>query len=200
MFGRRLRNYFFAGLFAILPLTITVYIIFVGFRWVDGILGTLIKRIFGHSLPGVGLLLILILITLAGVVATNLLGRRLVSFLEGLIVRIPVVGNIYGTTKQITEAISSPEKAVFRSVVLIEYPRKGLFSPGFKVGEPPVGIPESPQGVSMVTVFVPTVPNPATGFIVIVPEDEVITLPMSIEDGVKYIISAGVVHPDKSRV
>jgi uncharacterized membrane protein len=110
--------------------------------------------------------------------------------------QVPVVGSIYGTTKQITEAISSPEKAVFRSVVLVEYPRQGIYSPGFKIGDPPEGVPEDADK-HWVTVFIPTVPNPATGFVIIVPEEEVITLPMSIEDGFKYFVSAGVVKPKR---
>ncbi|HEX2954807.1 MAG TPA: DUF502 domain-containing protein, partial [Bacillota bacterium] len=194
MFGKKLRNYFFTGLFAILPITITVYILVIGFRWADGILGNLVKNIIGRSIPGLGLLFVLLVILLAGLIATNFFGRRMVAFAERLIMQVPVVGSIYGTTKQITEAISSPEKAVFRSVVLVEYPRKGIYSPGFKIGDPPEGVPEE-MDKHWVTVFIPTVPNPASGFVIVVPEEEVLTLPMSIEDGFKYFVSAGVVKP-----
>jgi uncharacterized membrane protein len=195
MFSRKLRNYFFTGLLAILPVTITGYILVLGLRWADSIWGDTLRRLMGNFYhPIWGLLAILLIIVLAGLVTTNLLGRRLVAFIERLIIQLPVIGGIYGTTKQITEAISSPEKAIFRSVVLVEYPRKGLYSPGFKIGVPLEGVPNDEEK-HWVSVFIPTVPNPTTGFVIYIPEEETVTLPMSIEDGFKYFISAGVVRP-----
>lgn len=192
--GRKLRTYFLTGLFAILPISVTGYLIVKGFIWADGILGNLVRRFLGRRVPGLGLFLILFLITFLGLVATNLIGRRLIAWLEKLVLTIPLVGNIYGTTRQITDAISSPDKAVFRSVVMVEYPRKGLYSPGFRIGEPPVPVPDALE--PFVSVFIPTPPNPATGFIIFVPESQLIQLPMTVEEGFKYIISAGVVRPN----
>lgn len=196
MQGRKIRNYFIAGLFSILPLTITGYLINIGFRWTDNILGQFIQRIIGKHVPGLGLFFILILITILGVITTNLLGRRLVTFFENVIQQVPLVGNIYNTTKQITDAISSTDKSFFRSVVMIEYPRKGVFTPGFRVGEPPVVIIKSEdKREQWISVFIPTTPNPTTGFMVFVPESEAIQLPMTVEEGFKYFLSAGVVRP-----
>lgn len=194
MLGRKLRTYFLTGLFAILPISVTGYLIVKGFIWADGILGKFVQRLLGRHVPGLGLFLILFLITCLGLIATNFIGRRLIAWIEKLVLTIPFVGNIYGTTRQITDAITSPDKAVFRSVVMVEYPRKGLYSPGFRIGEPPTPIPNADE--PWVSVFVPTPPNPATGFIIFVPESQLIQLPMTVEEGFKYIISAGVVRPN----
>ena len=190
--GRKLGTYFVAGLFAILPISITGYLMVKGFVWADGILGTIVQRFIGRHVPGLGLFLILFLITCLGIIATNFIGRRLIQWLERIVLAIPLVGNIYGTTRQITKAISSPDKAIFRAVVFVEYPRKGLYSPGFRIGEPPAPIPGSDE--PWVSVFVPTPPNPATGFIIFLPESQVVYPPMTVEEGFKYVISMGVVH------
>ena len=193
---RRLRNLFFAGLLLFVPVIVTINLVWLGFQWLDGFLATLVKKIIGRHIPGLGLLVMVFLIILTGFVATNLLGKRLVGFFERLVRRIPLVGGIYGTTKQITEALTTKEKGVFRSVVLVEYPRPGTYSAGFLIGDPPASL--SKEGEKrFVAVFIPTVPNPTTGFLLNYPADEVKHLDMTVEDALRYFISVGVILPDR---
>lgn len=134
MFTRKLRNYFLTGLFTILPIIVTGYILVWGFTWADGILGRFVIKVFRRPVPGMGLLISLVFVTVLGIFAKNYLGSRLVGFIERIILQIPLAGNIYGTTKQIMEAISSPDKTFFRSVVMVEYPGRAC-SPRFYRGE-----------------------------------------------------------------
>ncbi|HHZ19462.1 MAG TPA: DUF502 domain-containing protein [Firmicutes bacterium] len=202
MFTRKLRNYFLTGLFTILPIIVTGYILVWGFTWADGILGRFVIKVFRRPVPGMGLLISLVFVTVLGIFAKNYLGSRLVGFIERIILQIPLAGNIYGTTKQIMEAISSPDKTFFRSVVMVEYPRPGMFSPGFIVGKAPVpeaSVDATEEAGEPVTVFIPTTPNPATGFLVFVPESQITPLPMSVEEGLKFFLSVGVVHPNHEK-
>src|SRR5690606_1771768 len=129
-----------------------------------------------------------LLIILTGFVATNLLGKRLVAFFERMIRRVPLVGGIYGTIKQITEALTAKEKGVFRSVVLVEYPRQGIYSAGFLVGDPPEELNKDNEK-RFVAVFIPTVPNPTSGYLLNYPVDEVRPLDMTVEEALRYFIS-----------
>lgn len=199
MFTRKLRNYFLTGLFAILPVIVTGYILVWGFTWADGFMGGFVEKVFHRPIQGLGLLITLFLVTGLGLITKNFLGRRLMDFLEKIILQIPLAGNIYGTTKQITEAVTSPDKAFFRSVVMVEYPRLGMLSPGFMVGEAPNAAGRGAGPDRLVTVFIPTAPNPATGFLVFIPEDQVTPIDMSVEDGLKFFLSLGVVHSSRKQ-
>jgi uncharacterized membrane protein len=192
---KHLRNYFITGLFVLLPLAITLELLIWGFNKADSILGGLFFKYLKLQIPGLGLLTLLILITLTGVSARNYIGKKLIEFGEQILQKIPILNGIYGTTKQITEGFAKSDKSVFRKVVLVEYPRKGIYSPGFLTGESPSGVIKK-TGVQLLNVFVPTVPNPTTGFLIFVPEDQVIVLDLSVEDGFKLIISAGMIKPD----
>lgn len=187
-----------------LPLAITLKLLFWGFEKTDAILGNLIynqlNRYFGIKvrISGLGLIALLTLITLTGIFARNYLGRKFIEGGERLLNRIPVFNTIYGLTKQIAESLASSQtgKGAFRKVVLVEYPRQGVWSPGFLTGE---AFEEANQlsGSELLSVFVPTVPNPTTGFLVLVPTGQVKVLDMSVEEGFKLIISAGVITPTK---
>src|SRR5690554_3299113 len=185
---RRMRNLFFAGLLLIVPVIITINLVWLGFQWLDGLLAELVTEILGRHIPGLGLLVMLFLVTLAGFIATNLLGKRLVGFFEKMIRRIPLVGGIYGTIKQITEALTTKDKTVFRSVVLVEYPRQGIYTAGFLVGEPPDELNKEDEK-RFVAVFLPTVPNPTSGYLTNFPADEVMPLDMTVEEALRYFIS-----------
>jgi uncharacterized membrane protein len=201
---KHLRNYFFTGLLVLLPLTITLKLLFWGFEKVDSILGNLIfynlHKYFGLDvkITGLGLAALLVIITLTGIFARNYLGRKLIEFGENLLERIPVLNTIYSITKQFTQgvALSQTEKGAFRKMVMVEYPRQGIYSPGFLTGEAFAEVEEK-TGVKCLSVFIPTPPNPTTGFLILVPEDKVTILNMSVEEGFKLIVSVGVITPDR---
>jgi uncharacterized membrane protein len=194
---KHLRNYFLTGLFIMIPLVVTILLLIWAFNQTDAILGGLIYRIFKIRILGLGLITLLILITLTGLLAHNYLGRKLITFGENILHKIPILSNVYGMAKQITETLTKADKNSFRQVVLVEYPRKGIYSPGFLTSEAPISI-NLQTGQKLINVFIPTVPNPMTGFLIMVPEEEVTVLDMSIEDGFKLIISAGVIQPKEN--
>jgi uncharacterized membrane protein len=193
--AKHLRNYFFTGLFLLIPLVVTIKLLIWGFNQTDSILGDLFFRFFKIRILGLGLITLLLLMTLTGLLAHYYLGRKLIEFGERILHKIPILSNIYGITKQITESLTKADKNAFRRVVLVEYPRTGIFSPGFLTASAPLDVNQK-TGEKLVSVFVPTVPNPATGFLIFIPEQDVIFLDMSIEEGFKLIISAGVIKPN----
>ncbi len=191
MFWKLLRRYFFAGILILLPIIITGYIIIFAFNLVDGILRNLIQYIAGRPLPGLGFLIIIVLIIFAGAVGTNVFGKKLLHFGDGIFQRIPIVKTIYTATKQVMEAFTPQRRAAFQHVVMIEYPRKGVYSLGFVTGEAPAEIEDKVQD-DLVNVYLPTTP-PTQGYFLMVPRQDVNFLEMSVEDGFKLLISAGII-------
>jgi uncharacterized membrane protein len=192
---RRFRNWFLTGLVILAPLVLTVYLLEIGFRWMDALLGGLAARTLGRRIPGLGLLASLILAVLVGLVASNLLGRRLIHSVEQALLRVPIFRGVYSTLKQVVDAFAGQKRTAFQNVVLIEYPRKGVWSVGFVTGPAPQES-ERLTGKELVNVFVATTPNPTSGFLVLVPKDEVWYLSMPVEDGLKLVISGGVIGPE----
>lgn len=190
----RLRRYFIAGLIVFLPVAITVSIVVWLLRVVDRLLGWILPPVLGRAIPGLGLILSLVLIFLIGALATNVLGRRLVAFFDRLMLRIPLARSIYAATKAISDGIFLQRRAAFRRAVLVEWPRRGMYTVGFVTGEG-AAIAGEP-GTRLVNVFVVTTPNPTTGFVMFVPESETRPLPMSVEDALKIVISAGIISPE----
>lgn len=190
---KRIRNYLVTGLFLVLPAFITGYLVWLVFNFTDNLLGSIFHRWAGRRIPGLGVAAFLLLLILVGIFGANYLGKRVIRRVERWLARIPLVGGIYGTTRQFAEALSSPEKGVFRRVVRVEFPRAGLYSLGFLTGEAPASI--NPDGTRLLNVFIPKVPNPTTGFLIHVPEESLTYLPMSVDEGLRMIISAGVVKP-----
>ncbi|MGE5549711.1 MAG: DUF502 domain-containing protein [Bacteroidota bacterium] len=191
---KRIRTYLATGLFVILPAFITGYLLWVVFTFTDNLMGSLLEVLIGRRIPGLGLVALLFLFLLAGMIAANYLGKRVIRWAESLLARVPVIGGIYGTTRQFTEALSSPERGVFRRVVMVEYPRAGIYTLGFLTGQAPRAL-EQACGKKLANVFIPTPPNPTTGFLIHVPVEEVIYPSISVDEGVKFAISAGVVKP-----
>lgn len=190
-----MRKYFVTGLFILLPLVVTIYLLVVGFSIVDGILGNWIAQILGRSLPGAGLVLTFALIMATGLIATNVLGRKLLSLGDRMFLRIPLVRTIYQSVKQIMDAFSSSSnKAAFKQVVLVEYPRAGIYSLAFVTSEDKGEI-QFRTKEDCINIFIPTTPNPTSGFFLIIPASDCIPLDMSVEDGFKLIISGGVITP-----
>ncbi len=192
---KHLRNYFLTGLLVLIPIAVTVKLLIWGFNVTDSILGNLIFQIFKVRILGLGLITLIVLLIITGLVARNYLGRKLIDFGEFILGKIPILSGIYGTTKQITHSFANADRSVFRKVVLIEYPREGVFSPGFLTGlSPAEALAKTNQ--KLMSVFIPTVPNPTTGFLVFVPEEKVIILEMGIDEAFKLLISVGVIKPD----
>ncbi len=204
---RQLRNLFITGLLVVVPLGTTVWIIYKLFDLADRKIRellrphfrTLCEELFNRSVEippyGVGLVVTLLVILAAGLLARNLIGRRLISLLEKLMSRVPVARQIYLAVKQISEAVFQRKRGVFEQVVLIEYPRRGLYSLGFVTSEAPVSFAQIDQ--DLVCVFVSTTPNPTSGVLVFAPRRDIITLKIPVEEGMKMVISAGVVIPKK---
>jgi uncharacterized membrane protein len=189
-----LRRWLIAGMLIWLPLGATLLVI----RFVINLLDTsllLIPEVYRPDIPGLGALLSVVLVLGTGAIAANYLGSRLVVWTEALLGRIPFVRTVYGGIKKLAETIFSNKSVSFRQPILIEYPRKGLWSVGFITGEP-IGEVQDKTAEHILTCFVPTTPNPTSGFIVLVPEKEVIRLEMSVEAAMRLVISLGVVTPD----
>jgi uncharacterized membrane protein len=195
----RLRRYFIAGLLVWVPLVITVLVIKL---LVDIMDRTLLlippawrpDALLGFHLPGLGLVLTVVVLLFTGMVVANLLGRKLVEGWESLLSRIPLVRNVYSASKQVMETVFGSSSNAFRKVLLVEYPRKGLWTLAFLTGSG-VGEVQDRTEKEVVTVFVPTTPNPTSGFVILVPREDIIELDMSVEDGLKMIMSLGVISP-----
>jgi len=201
-FMARLRNYFFTGLVVAAPIGLTVYITTWFVDLVDTWFVPLIPapyqpdRYLPFEIPGLGLLIAFVLLTLLGALTANIFGRAILSFAEGLVDRMPVVRSIYGAIKQIFETVVSQSTTSFRDVGVIEYPRKGIYTIVFVTSQTPSQIGDH-VGRDLISVFLPTTPNPTSGFLLYVPREDVTILDMSIEEGAKLIISAGLVEPPK---
>lgn len=198
-----LRRYLVAGLLVWVPLVITVMVVRLLVDLMDRSLLLLPtasrpEALLGFNIPGLGLILTVVVVLATGMIVTNLLGRKLVDIWEGLLARIPLVRSIYSAVKQVTETVFSTGGESFRKVLLIEYPRKGIWSICFQTGVA-TGEVQEKTSKEVITVFVPTTPNPTSGFIIMVPRDEVIELEMNVEDALKLVMSLGVVSPRKAK-
>ncbi|MGC1182608.1 DUF502 domain-containing protein [Legionella sp.] len=195
MITKSLRSYLLAGLVVWLPILITMVVL----RFIVDLLDSLIPRTYqpeqllGHYIPGVGVILSFVLLLLTGMLVTNFLGQRIVAWNDSLLSRIPLVRSIYNTVKQVINAVLSTNSEAFRKVVLIEYPRKGIWSIAFQTGGVNLEISTKTKE-EMISVFVPTTPNPTSGFLLMVPKREAFELNMSIDAALKYIISLGVMQ------
>ncbi len=195
-----LRKYIIAGLLVWLPFAATVVIIKLLIDLLDKTILLLPPdwqpaSVLGFSIPGFGIILAIAILLLTGMLAANLFGRRLVEFWEALLNRIPLVRSIYNSVKQISTTILDSKGKSFRKVVMLQYPRKGIWSIGFLTNE---NVSTDLDGIDkgLVAVFVPTTPNPTSGFIIIAPRDDINELDMTVEEGFKFIISMGVIVPD----
>ena len=195
-----LRKYIIAGLLVWLPLAATVVIVKLVVDLLDNVILLLPpeyqpETVLGFSIPGFGIVLAISILLVTGMLAANLFGRRLVEFWEAILNRIPLVRSIYSSVKQISTTILDSNGKSFRKVVMLQYPRKGIWSIGFLTNED-VSTDIDALNEDLAAVFVPTTPNPTSGFIIMVPRDDFTELDMSVEEGFKFIISMGVIIPD----
>jgi len=186
-----LRNYFLSGVLIIVPLIITYLVLRFLFVNVDGLLSPLINKLIGYKIPGIGLLATLILIFLAGIFASSVIFSRLVSYGQSLFLRIPIIRTIYGPAKQLVESLTVEDKRAFKQVVLIQFPRRGVFTLGFVTKK------VSFKNEELFAVFVPSTPTPFTGWTLLFKREEVIPLEISVEQGIEFFVSGGIASPDK---
>lgn len=195
-----MRKYLIAGLLVWMPLGVTFLVVRAIVGFLDKSLLLLPDafqpdRLLGFHIPGLGVLLAIALVLVTGMIMANLLGRRLVAFWESLLARIPLVRTLYSAVKQIMEAVLATDAKSFRKVLLVEYPRKGVWSLAFMTSDD-LGEVQDKTIANVISVFIPTTPNPTSGFVLMVPESDVIELDMAVEEGLKMIISMGVVVPN----
>lgn len=197
------RNYLLAGLVVWLPILATWGIL----RFIVDLLDQTIsllpaayqpEKLFGIQIPGLGVVLSLIILIFTGILATNFLGQRLVTWSESVLHRIPLVRTIYNTSKQVIQAIFATNSQAFRKVLLVEYPRKGMWSIAFQTGKGAPAV-NNHTGTEMVSIFIPTTPNPTSGFLMMLPKSEVLELSMTIEEALKFIISLGMMQPNEPK-
>ena len=208
-----LRNSFLTGIVVIAPVGLTVWLIWTVIGWVDGVVlpfipnsyhpENIMKTVFGNDtqvrLRGLGLLFFLIFTTFVGWLAKGLLGRSLIRTAEGLVNRMPVVRSIYSGVKQIAETVFAQADRSFEKACIIEYPRKGIWAIGFISTKARGEIKRRVNGgKELLSVFVPTTPNPTSGFLLFFPAEDIIELDMTVEDAAKLVISAGLVYPNEN--
>ena len=196
----RLRSWFLTGLLVTAPVLLTVYITWAAIELIDGQVASILpgfNQLVFANIPGAGLIIGLVLITVIGAIAAGFLGRWIIRLGESILNRMPVVRTIYGASKQILETVISAQSDAFRDAVLVEYPRRGLWVIGFVTGSTRGEVAEHID-IEMVNVFIPTTPNPTSGFLLFCPRDEIIYLEMSVEDAVKLVVSGGIVYPPET--
>ena len=195
----RLRRYFVAGLLVWLPLVATYLVLSFSISLIDRSLLLLPpairpENLIGFKIPGLGVILTLILVMMTGLVVANFFGRSIVGAWESLLSRIPLVRTVYGAVKQITASLFSDAGQSFREMVLVEYPRKGIWVLAFVTGDTPKKF-QQVAGQDLINIYVPTTPNPTSGVYVMVPRADVKRLDVPVEVGLKMILSAGVINP-----
>ncbi|HYF19605.1 MAG TPA: DUF502 domain-containing protein [Ramlibacter sp.] len=194
-----LRRWLFAGLLVLAPLAVTLWVL----QWIVGTLDqTLLilpeawqpHRLFGYRIPGLGVLLALGILLVVGAVTSNFIGRRLVEWSDTILKRVPVVRSIYSSVKQVSDTLFSPSGNAFRTAVLVQWPRPDVWTIAFVTGAPGGDVVNHlPQ--DLVSVYVPTTPNPTGGYFVMLPRKDCIELKMSVDEALRYVISMGVVVP-----
>ncbi len=203
-FFQRLRTYFLTGIVVTAPLGITIFIAWKFIGLVDGWVTPLIPTKYNpgthlpFDIPGLGLVVAVAALTLIGALTASFTGRLLVRFGERLVARMPVVRAVYGALKQIFETVLAQSSKSFREVVLVEYPRRGIWAIAFVTGTTEGEIQHLAED-DLVNVFLPTTPNPTSGFLLFVPRRALITLDMTVEEGIKLVISGGIVAPPDTR-
>jgi uncharacterized membrane protein len=195
-----MRKYFITGLLILVPLAITLWVLHLVVSTMDQSLLLLPESwrpqaLFGVPIPGIGTILTLLIVFLTGLLAQNFIGSYVVRLWEALLNRIPIVNSIYSSVKQVSDTLFSSNGNAFRKAVLVQYPRQGSWTIAFLTGTPGGDVAQHLQG-DYVSVYVPTTPNPTSGFFLMMPKAETVELEMSVDEALKYIVSMGVVAPE----
>lgn len=195
-----IRRYFISGLLVWVPIWVTILAI----KFLMNILGATIlllpqryqpDNLIGFHIPGIGVVITLFIIFFTGIIAANFLGKKLVAVWDAIVGRIPLVRSVHAGVKQIMQTLFTPGGQSFRKVLLVEYPRAGLWSIAFQTGDGTPEVTSSLHEEAMVSLFIPTTPNPTSGFLMMIPKKNVIELNMSVDQALKFVISLGVVQP-----
>ena len=198
----KIKSYFLTGVIVAAPVTITAYMAYHLVLWINDVTSQLIPQqwkignFVPYAVPGFGLILLLAALFVIGMLTTGFVGRFFVNLGERIIREMPFISSFYSLIKQIFETFLSQKSRSFSEVVLVEYPRKGLWTIAFVSKEITGGEVDEKTGQTNLSIYVPTTPNPTSGFLIFVPEKDVIKLDMSVEDGIKYVISCGIVTPE----
>lgn len=197
---KKIRTYFISGLLIWIPLGLSVLLVKFFINLTDGLVpfSYRFSELTGFDLPGVDVALMLLIVLLTGAFTANIIGSSLLGLWNRFLNKIPGFSNVYNAIKQISDTILT-SSSNFEKVLLIEYPRKGLWTIAFKTGNYK-GEVERAIGVEIVNIYVPTTPNPTSGFFIMIPKDDVIELNMSTDDALKLIISGGIVSPDEPKI
>ena len=190
----KLRRYLVTGVIVIVPIGVTLLVLNWVFQRLDPILGQRLPAVWGYRLPGLGLLALLAILVVVGWVSQRAVGRKAVRTWEAVLSRVPVARTIYGGSSQIARAVLDREENLFRACAMVEFPVVGVWALGFETAPVPAEVEEQ-MGEPGISVFLPTAPNPTSGFLLLVPERRVRRLAMSVEEGVKMVLSAGVAYP-----
>ncbi|PPR69260.1 MAG: hypothetical protein CFH02_00603 [Alphaproteobacteria bacterium MarineAlpha3_Bin1] len=199
-----MRAYFFAGILVIAPISITLYLAWLFIGFVDSKITPLIPLKYNpetylpFALPGLGLLILVLALMLTGALTAGFMGRVWMRFTEQVLARMPVIRNIYSAVKQIFETVLADKSAAFREAVLVEYPRRGIWAIAFITGR----TEEEVQNITeeeCINIFLPTTPNPTSGFLLFVPKKDLISLSMTVEEAIKMVISGGIITPPDHR-
>jgi uncharacterized membrane protein len=195
-----LRKNILAGILVVAPVALTLYVIVMLLRWIDALVGAVLPEqyqqqfdLFYH-IPGMGLGIALVFLVLIGAIARSVLGQMLVQMGESMLSRIPIMRGLYGAFKQIFHTMLTNTSEAFRKVVLVEFPRRDAWTLGFVTGTT-MGEAEEKLKHPTVNVFVPTTPNPTSGFLLIVPQSDLLQLDMTVEQGIKMVVSGGIITP-----
>jgi uncharacterized membrane protein len=196
-----MRKYFVTGLLILVPLAITIWVLNLIISTMDQSLLLLPERwrpeaVVGFHIPGLGTILTLLFIFLTGLATRNFIGKRIVWAWEGLLTRIPVVRSIYSSVKQVSDTLFSSSGNAFRKALLVQYPRQGSWTIAFLTGVPGGDVRNHLHG-DYVSIYIPTTPNPTSGFFLMVPRADTIELDMNVDEALKYIVSMGVVSPEQ---
>ena len=204
---RRIRNVFITGLLITLPIALTYFILQFLFKNLDALSPVFTKVLIdlgapipeGYRIPALGLVITLLIVLAVGWFTTNFFGKRMILLGENIVEKIPFVRRIYKGSKQVVQSIAHADTRAFRKVVLIEFPRRGMLAIGFVTGEARGEVQKNTCD-DVLNVFVPTMPNPTSGFLVFAPPEELTEIDMSIEDGVKYVVSGGIVTTERLKI
>jgi uncharacterized membrane protein len=196
---KKLKQIFLTGLAVIIPIGLTLYILFFLIDIMDGLLKIMPAKyhpdaLIGIHIPGLGIIVTVVLIFICGLIMTSYIGNKIVQSGEDLVDRIPFVRNIYQAIKRLSDSMFTDRSSSFKRVVLAEFPRKGIYTIGFVTGIPNSEIRDK-AGLNCISVFFPTTPNPTSGYLIIIPEDELVPMKMSVEEALTFIISVGIVSP-----
>ena len=200
---RRIRNIFITGVLITLPIALTYFILQFLFKNLDALSPVFTKMLIdmgapipeGYRIPALGLVITLLIVLAVGWFTTNFFGKQMINLGESLVEKIPFVRKIYKGSKQVVQSIAHADTTAFRKVVLLEFPRRGMLAIGFVTGSARGEVQEYTRE-DVLNVFVPTMPNPTSGFLVFAPPEDLTEIDMSIEDGIKYVVSGGIVHTE----